>query len=305
MRYGLVVTVSLLTACSFRAPRGIPLRVSGVVRADIKLKGTVQVDTAVVQLQGAPVTEFFGIPLAGARDVLFVLDVSGSMAEYAEGQLAMIAPPPPVNQPPEPSPPMMPPPATNAPPGEPPPLGTAPPPPPDTAPQPMGYPQGYPPSSVPPATQPQPEQPRIATRVPTKIEVAQAELIDAVSKLPAGTRMNILIFSNEVDAYAPSVIVLDEPSRADVIAFVRDMRPDSATALQPAMRMAFLLNAQRIVLLSDGLGNIGGNQDDIMRDVREAVRGGVRIDTIGIGRGQDTSLLSTLASETGGLYQRL
>ena len=71
------------------------------------------------------------------------------------------------------------------------------------------------------------------------------------------------------------------------------------------MRIAFLLNAQRIVPLSDGLGNIGGGREDIMRDVREAVRGGVRIDAIGIGRGQDSRLLSELAAGTGGLYQAL
>ena len=70
------------------------------------------------------------------------------------------------------------------------------------------------------------------------------------------------------------------------------------------MRMAFLTNAQRIVLLSDGLGNIGGDGDDIMREVSEARRGGVRIDTIGIGPAQDAKLLTALAAETGGLYQR-
>jgi hypothetical protein len=136
------------------------------------------------------------------------------------------------------------------------------------------------------------------------MEVAQAELIDALSRLPAGTRMNILIFSDDIDAYAPDLVVVDEPIRSDLIAFVREMRAAGATALQPAMRTGFLLNAPRIVLLSDGLGNIGGGHEDIMRDVREAIRGGVRIDAIGIGPSQDAKLLTALAAETGGLYQR-
>jgi hypothetical protein len=142
-------------------------------------------------------------------------------------------------------------------------------------------------------------------RVPTKIEVAQAELIEAIARLPIGTRMNLLIFSNDVDAYAASLVVVDETTRGDLISFVRDMHAHGATALQPALRVAFVLNAKRIVLLSDGLGNIGGGREDIMRDVREAVRGGLRIDAIGIGRGQDRRLLSELAAETGGLYQAL
>ena len=289
MRYCSLVTVLLLSACTFRAPRGIPVRVSGNVRAELRVQERASsVDAVVVPIQGSPVTEFFGIPLADAREVLFVLDVSGSMAENAAGQLAMIAPPPPVTPPPEPT--------TAQPP---------PPPAPDTSPQPVGYPQGYPSSSAPLAAEPQPPpEHQIGTRVPTKLEVAQAELIDALTKLPAGTRMNVLIFSDDIDVYAPSLVVLDEPSRSDLIAFVRDMRAVGATALQPAMRTSFLLNAPRIVLLSDGLGNIGGNGDDIMRDVAEAVRGGVRIDTIGIGPSQDTKLLTALAAETGGLYQR-
>ncbi len=244
MRHGSLVILSvLLCACTFRAPRGIPVRVSGSIRADVHVQARAAVDVAVVPLQGALVAEFFGIPLADAREVLFVLDVSGSMSEIATGQLALIAPP-----------------STDA------------------------------------GAQP---------HVPTKMEVAQAELIDAIAKLPPGSRVNILIFSDLVDAYAPGEIVLDETSRADMIEFVRDMRPETATALQPAMRVAFLMNAPRIVLLSDGLGNVGGGPEDIMRDASEAMRGGVRIDTIGIGPSQDTKLLASVASETGGLYQRL
>lgn len=279
MRYCSLVTLSLLvSACAFRVPRGIPVQVSGKVRADVRVQvqAHVSIDAAPVALQGARVTEFFGIPLADARDVLFALDVSGSMAENAAGQLAMIAPPPPsVTAPTEP------PPATDA--------GAAaiPAPPPESS------------ATQPPIVPPQPQM-----RVPTKLEVAQAELIDAISKLPPGTRINIFIFSNDVDAYAPTSVVIDEPTRSDLISFVRDMRADGSTALQPAMRMAFLLNAPRIVLLSDGLGNIGGDRDDIMRDVREAILGGVRIDAIGIGPSQDTKLLTMLAGETGGLYQR-
>ncbi|MBA3463385.1 MAG: VWA domain-containing protein [Deltaproteobacteria bacterium] len=280
MRNSTLVTLLLLSACSFRVPRGIPVRGKVTVRADVRVQaqGSARVDTVVVPLQNAPVIEFFGIPLADAREVVFVLDVSGSMLERAEGQLAFIPPPTPA----------------------------PPPPPPDAPPEPMGYPSGYPPpSSVPPATQPSPGGGQYAMTAPTKIEVAQTELIEAISKLPTGTRVNLLIFSNDVDAYAASMVVVDETTRSDLISFVRDMRAAGATALQPALRVAFLLNATRIVLLSDGLGNIGGGREDIMRDVREAIRGGVRIDAIGIGRGQDGRLLSELAAETGGLYQAL
>jgi hypothetical protein len=332
MRCWPLVALLLVSACSFRVPRGIPVRVSGSI--DVRVQGQVRADTVLVPLQGAPVAEFFGIPLADVKEVLFVLDISGSMADRAEGQLALIPPPPPPNaaEPPPPgddvnapagSQPWNAPPPTGPPSGSPPsappqmgppPNATSPNAPPPTAPPPnatspnapppapMGYPPGYPPpsSAAPPAS-----SGGVAFTAPTKLEVAQSELIEALARLPVGTRLNILVFNDEVDAYAPTTVVIDEARRADLVGFVREMRAVGATALQPALRLAFLLNAPRIVLLSDGLGNVGLGTDEILRDTREAVRGGVRIDAIGIGRGHDAKLLTTLATETGGLYQPL
>jgi hypothetical protein len=40
-------------------------------------------------------------------------------------------------------------------------------------------------------------------------------------------------------------------------------------------------------------------------DHQPAMRGGVRVDTIGIGKSQDAALLQALAGESGGLYQPL
>ena len=81
--------------------------------------------------------------------------------------------------------------------------------------------------------------------------------------------------------------------------------PSGPTALATALRAAFVMNARRVVVLSDGLGNVGGDSRSILRDAREAMRGGVRIDAIGLGRDQDANLLRTLATESGGIYQPL
>ncbi len=324
MRCWPLVALSLLSACSVRVPRGIPVHVSGKasIRADVRVQaqGTARADTVLVPLQGAPVTEFFGIPLADAQEVLFVLDISGSMAERAEGRLATIPPPPPAtaaepappgpadtnapppNAPPPNAPPPNAPPPNAPPPNAPPPASSQPP----GTPPPMGYPSGSPPpSTVAPPAQQTVASGGVAVTSPTKLEVAQAELIEALSRLPVGTRLNILVFSDEVDAYAPATVVIDETRRADLVGFVREMQAAGATALQPALRLAFLLNAPRIVLLSDGLGNVGLGPEEILRDTREAMKGGVRIDAIGIGKDHDAKLLTRLATETGGLYQPL
>lgn len=245
-----------------------------------------------VALEQAEVVEFFGIPLDDAQDIVFVLDRSGSMVESATGRIAQLG-------------------VDAAPPAE---ADTLAP-----APAPSGD-QGEGPAPedlvadeefAEEAGEPWPEQPAQAMEPmappppPSKIVVAQRELVEALQRLPAGTRVNVLYFNDELEAFAATLFPLDEQSRAELIDFVTRTAPTGATALAPAMRTAFLMNAGRIVLLSDGLGNVGGGADAVLRDAREAMRGGVRIDTIGLGHAQDGALLRALADESGGLYQAL
>ncbi|MCC6995142.1 MAG: VWA domain-containing protein [Deltaproteobacteria bacterium] len=224
-------------ACAVRAPGSVrlTLQVHAEVRAEVPSAPPVA-----VPLSGAPVVEFFGVPLDGVQDVVFVLDRSGSMDDPAQGQLAQLGAP----------------------------------------------------------GAPAPARPR-------KIDIAQQELIDALQRLPPGTRMNVLFFNDGLEAFAVDTFPLEEADRGGLIGFVQATAPSGATALAPAMRTALLMNARRVVLLSDGLGNIGGDARNVLRDAREAMRGGVRIDTIGLGRDQDGALLQALAAESGGLYQSL
>jgi hypothetical protein len=239
--------------CRFRVPAasGVTVAMRGSVRVDAR----VEPPAPAVALQGAAVVEFFGIPLEGAQDVVFVLDCSGSMDEPAEGPLAQLRVP--------------------------------------TGPVPAG-------PSPAPSAPPAPPAPPVS-----KLAVAREELIDALQRLPAGTRMNVIFFNDDLDALAPGLMPLEETGRDGVVGFVADTVATGRTALAPAMRTAFLMNARRVVLLSDGLGNVGGDSWSVLRDAREAMRGGVRIDTVGLGKGQDATLLGSLAGESGGLYQAL
>jgi len=281
MRACSLITLVICAGCTARVPRGIGLPIAAKIgiRADVRASVDVQTrapDVVVVPLQNASVVEFFGIPLEGAQDVVFVLDCSGSMAEDARGRIAEIQTAP---QPAAPAP-----------------IETAPggvqvqdanAPPPDTA--------------APPPPAPAPAAPA----PPTKIEVAKAELVDATAKPQTQTRVNVIFFNSGLLAYEPNLFSLDDPGRAGLVGFIQGQGPAGSTALAPAMRAAFLMNASRVVLLSDGLGNVGGGAFAVLRNAREAMRGGVRIDTIGLGNGQDAELLSTLATESGGLYQQL
>lgn len=280
--------------CAVRLPNpaNIGIRAKATVRVDAHVQASApRAPEPVVALQGAPVVEFFGVPLEGADDVVFVLDCSGSMSNLAQGRIAQIAPAP-----------SAPPPSGT---GSPPAVGAPgagsaepPPPPPASAEPPLAPAAG-------PTDTSQPAAPVPVTTSHTKIEVAQSELVEALQKLPAGTRMNVVFFNSDLEAFAPTMVPLEESSRQGLIDFVKEQSATGSTALAPAMRTAFLMNARRVVLLSDGLGNVGGNAQAVLRDAREAMRGGVRIDTIGLGSGQDAQLLGALASESGGLYQAL
>ncbi len=226
---GLVVTSAGCRGSVHVRPPVLDLRARASVRVEARPR-------APVALDAAEVVEFFGVPLEGAEDVVFVLDCSGSMASFAEGRIASI---------------------------------------------------------------------KAHAQTPTKMQVAQEELADALAKLPEGTRMNVVFFSAGLEALAPEMTPLEEAAREGYIGFVRETVAYGQTALVPAMRTAFLMNPRQIVLLSDGLGNIGGDSDDLLRDAQEAIRGGVRIDTIGIGAGQDAQLLGRLAADSGGVYQAL
>ena len=270
--WSLITLVAVAAGCNVRVPRGVGLPIA----ANVTIRGEVRATTPPPQpvaMVNAPVPEFFGIPLDGATDIVFALDVSGSMNDNAQGQVAQLAAP----QPPSPAPP---------------------------EPQ-AGQPDAPPPDSPPPPASGPAPAPAAAPPRSTKIEVAKAELVDALKKLPAGTRVNVIFFESDVEAFAADVVPLDDATRASLIGYVSSETARGATALSPAMRLAFVMQSRRVVLLSDGLGNVGGGPEAVLRDAREAIRGGTRIDTVGLGNGQDVRLLGTLAGESGGLYQAL
>lgn len=337
-----VLIISLLVLLSGCA---VPVRAPIDVRVTVKAKGKLRVPApsaagaeaevylppppAPVALEGAPVPEFFGIPLDDAQDIVFVLDVSGSMEEPASGRIAELSVLPPAASHPDGPPP--PPPGSG--PGAPP-SGAEPGPPADAygpgdpcaardyqpelpyegdpcapfEPYGPGDPRSIGGYDERPAGELGPEYPAdepAAPLVPRKIDVARAELVHAIERLEPGTRMNVLFFNNRLEAMAATIVGLDEPGRDALVHFVLSTEPYGPTALAPALRTALSMNPRRLVLLSDGLGNVGGDASAVLRDAREAMLGGVRIDTIGIGQAQDDRLLRALAEESGGLYQAL
>lgn len=213
---------------------------------------------------------FYGVPLESAQDVVFVLDRSGSMGEGDGGAPTPYFNPTAVFS------------FANA-------IGTR--------------------------ALAAPSSPHAAAALPiflsaapasifaprTKLETAKFELTTAIAGLPDGTRYSVIFFGDTIASLAPSFVTLNPVSRLGSMAFVQSITPDGSTAAVPALRTAYGLRARRVVFLSDGLANVGGDGQQLLAEARAQMRSGVRFDTVGVGTDQDRPLMATLAAESGGL----
>lgn len=233
----LAVIALALGACTITGAGGF--RIIGPQQPAFAVQAEVRVD-------------FFGIPLDDARDVVFVLDRSGSMGEVSAGfagksvglsrtESALV--------------------------------GLA--------------------ASVANSAAHHP--------LPSKLEVAKAELVKTLRALPDGTRFGVIFFDDELAAMSPSLMTLTPDSRIAIEAFIAGISPRGNTAAVPALELAYHMGAARVVLLSDGLANTGGSADELLGRARGEIQSGLRFDTVGVGIDQDATLLRTLAGESGGL----
>lgn len=102
-----IVALLICAGCHVRAPVPPGVRVSGTaqvdVRVDVRARVRVRAEPECqpppppeerpepVPLEGATVVEFFGVPLEGAQDAVFLLDRSGSMKEPPQGRIAALS----------------------------------------------------------------------------------------------------------------------------------------------------------------------------------------------------------------------
>jgi hypothetical protein len=234
--------------------RSLPLLLclaAGGCQPQLFARGAIEAPTPVIKADVRVEVGFFGVPLAGAQDVVFVLDRSGSMDGVATGF--------------------------------------------------AGEDVGMSKTGAAVAGLAGQLVNMGSHELPSKMDAAKRELERTLSMLPDGTRFMIIFFDDKLAAFTPAMTVLEPQSRAAAISFVRGIRPGGSTAAVPALRLAYEQGAARVVLLSDGLANTGGDGDELLAEARTQIRRGVRFDTVGIGLDQDSPLMTTLAAESGGI----
>lgn len=142
---------------------------------------------------------------------------------------------------------------------------------------------------------------------PARMDVAREQLMEALRRYPDGELFNLIFFESRVSAFEPRLVRMTPAARQRALRFVREQVPLGATALHPALELAFadpLLDT--LYILSDGAPTDGAVTDIV--EIRAEVarwNGARRVRIHGIAMGEDSTLLRWLCADTGGTYLRI
>ena len=141
-----------------------------------------------------------------------------------------------------------------------------------------------------------------------KIDYARQAVAYAIKQLLPSDRLSLTLFDTQVKTEIPSTLATDKQKLLDI---VRHIRTGSSTALHAGwvnggMQVSQYLNPEhlnRVVLLSDGLANVGETRPDaIARDVHGLMERGVTTTTLGVGADYDEDLLEAMARSGDGNF---
>jgi Ca-activated chloride channel family protein len=134
-----------------------------------------------------------------------------------------------------------------------------------------------------------------------KFEQAKKAAVNVINGLSPGERFNIIDYSDSIEVFAKEPVVLDDKTRADVIAYLGRLQSNGGTNLNDALLTAMSTQPAAgsmplVLFLTDGLPTVGERRETAIRDnVKAANKGGRRIFTFGVGFDVNTPLLSGIA----------
>jgi len=139
-----------------------------------------------------------------------------------------------------------------------------------------------------------------------KIEDAREAALMALGRLTGDDTLAVVAFNDMIDIVLPATPADDLPNMRRAI---RDIRAGGRTALYAGVETGIdeVLNfldpyaVNRVILLSDGLANVGPTSPDRIAALgRDAAGEGISITTIGLGLGYNEDLMTRLALSSDG-----
>ncbi len=141
-----------------------------------------------------------------------------------------------------------------------------------------------------------------------KIGFARQAAAYAVQQLRPTDRVSVTVFDDAVDTVIPNTLA---ENKARMVEVIQTVQPGNTTALHggwkeggaQVSRHLLAGGLNRVLLLSDGLANVGEtNPDVIASDVNRLAREGVSTTTMGLGDDYNEILLEAMAQSGDGNY---
>jgi Ca-activated chloride channel family protein len=139
-----------------------------------------------------------------------------------------------------------------------------------------------------------------------KIDKAKAALKFGVESLLPRDRFNIISFSGEEHLMKAALVEANSDGKQTGLKFIENLRAEGGTNINDALVQAFKQfgSGERpamIVFLTDGLPTVGTTDvKQIIKNVAEANRAGVRLFSFGVGYDVNTNLLDKLSADNRG-----
>jgi Ca-activated chloride channel family protein len=141
-----------------------------------------------------------------------------------------------------------------------------------------------------------------------KIENAREAALLAVDKLDSSDILSVIAYNHQVEVLIPATRLTDKRAVRDQI---RRLNADGNTALYAGVQKGadevrkFLerQRVNRIVLISDGLANVGPSSPDVLGKLGcQLAEDGISVTTVGLGLGYNEDLMSRLAFNSDGSH---
>ena len=142
-----------------------------------------------------------------------------------------------------------------------------------------------------------------------RIEQAREAAIQAIRRMDSRDIVSVVTFDNNVDVLIPATRVSD---RENMERRIRAIQPGGTTAIYAGVQRGAeevrkffergMVN--RIILLSDGLANVGPSTPEELARLGRALGGeGITVTTLGLGRDYNEDLMSRLAAASDGNHK--
>ena len=137
----------------------------------------------------------------------------------------------------------------------------------------------------------------------SKLGGAKRALSETINDLPPTTKFTILTFSNNVSYWQHELVPATGENKLLAKAFLSEINTSSETRIGEALKAALSINGiDEIYLITDG-DPTDAAPSSILKKVHNVnAAKQVRINAVGLGKGQNTDFLNALAAENRGVY---